>query len=172
MVKVFDKIGEFAKNTKDKANDALEVSRLNSKIGTEQGKIADAKLMIGEYYWKKAAQGETLDPQAEEICKTIREAEGEIGALKAQIERIKSGEQTAQQAGEAESARSGQASGAAKTCAQCGADNAEDAQFCKECGAKLPAPVPDEPEARAFCVGCGAPMEPGARFCGKCGQRV
>ncbi len=41
----------------------------------------------------------------------------------------------------------------AKTCPSCGAENREDAQFCKSCGARLPAPVersaPASPRVRA-----------------------
>jgi class 3 adenylate cyclase len=45
-------------------------------------------------------------------------------------------------------------------CPRCQHENAADAAFCDECGARL----------EAVCPGCGESNRPGAKFCRKCGQ--
>lgn len=52
-----------------------------------------------------------------------------------------------------------QTSGSRLECAQCGTSNAVDAEWCKECGARV---------APAECAACGASNEPDAKFCIKC----
>jgi len=52
---------------------------------------------------------------------------------------------------------------AARACGACGADNATDARFCNQCGARLAAP--------ATCA-CGAANAAGARFCQRCGKQL
>jgi hypothetical protein len=44
-------------------------------------------------------------------------------------------------------------------CPKCGFENRKEANFCKECGAKL----------ELFCPSCGHPYEPSSKFCDKCG---
>jgi class 3 adenylate cyclase/tetratricopeptide (TPR) repeat protein len=45
------------------------------------------------------------------------------------------------------------------TCSDCGTENAPDARFCKQCGARL----------GLTCSNCGLPLLPDARFCSSCG---
>jgi class 3 adenylate cyclase/tetratricopeptide (TPR) repeat protein len=47
-------------------------------------------------------------------------------------------------------------------CPRCQHENAADAAFCDECGARL----------EAVCPGCGESNRPGAKFCRKCGQAI
>jgi len=47
-------------------------------------------------------------------------------------------------------------------CPQCGAENAPNYRFCRECGAPL----------QRTCPQCGQEMEPGVKFCPYCGQRL
>ena len=47
-------------------------------------------------------------------------------------------------------------------CPRCQHDNAADAAFCDECGARL----------EAVCSGCGESNRSGAKFCRKCGQAL
>src|SRR6516164_2516819 len=44
-------------------------------------------------------------------------------------------------------------------CAKCGTDNREDAKFCKDCAAPIP----------AECSNCGAAIQHGSKFCDECG---
>ena len=50
---------------------------------------------------------------------------------------------------------------AGNPCPKCGSANANDARFCRQCGASL---------AAAECSGCGAELAADARFCGQCGK--
>ena len=55
-----------------------------------------------------------------------------------------------------------------KTCANCGAELAEEQSFCPRCGT---AAVSDLPAAR-ICTSCGSELPDGSDFCVKCGARV
>jgi class 3 adenylate cyclase/tetratricopeptide (TPR) repeat protein len=48
------------------------------------------------------------------------------------------------------------------TCSQCGADNAGDRKFCRQCGGRL----------ASICGQCGRGNDPGDRFCGECGASL
>ncbi|HEX3249233.1 MAG TPA: SPFH domain-containing protein [Pyrinomonadaceae bacterium] len=48
-------------------------------------------------------------------------------------------------------------------CPKCGHQNAPDAKFCVECGAK---------QGPATCANCQSELSPGAKFCNECGQKV
>ena len=50
-------------------------------------------------------------------------------------------------------------------CRQCGHQNAPNAKFCVECGAK-------QEQEKAKCANCQAELNPGAKFCNECGQKV
>ena len=47
-------------------------------------------------------------------------------------------------------------------CAKCNYENAPDALFCEECGARF----------EQVCPACGGANNPGAKFCRKCGDRL
>lgn len=51
-------------------------------------------------------------------------------------------------------------------CPKCGADNAREAKFCNDCGAKMEAVAQTVP-----CVKCSAPLQPGTKFCNECGAK-
>jgi len=48
-------------------------------------------------------------------------------------------------------------------CPKCGHQNAPNAKFCTECGAK---------QGPATCANCQAELTPGSKFCNECGQKV
>ena len=55
-----------------------------------------------------------------------------------------------------------------KICTNCGAQIADGAGFCPNCGTAAP---PDTPAGGSkFCSNCGSPVNPGAAFCDKCGK--
>src|SRR5262249_20254244 len=56
----------------------------------------------------------------------------------------------------------GQETGMSVICSECRHDNRPTAQFCDECGARLP----------LRCPACGTELRPSARFCDACGQAV
>ncbi|HWQ59186.1 MAG TPA: hypothetical protein VN540_09230, partial [Clostridia bacterium] len=70
---IFDKIGEFAKSTTEKAGDKIEITRINGKIRTEQQTIQGFKAELGARYWDKIASGELeADPGVVDIVEKIK----------------------------------------------------------------------------------------------------
>lgn len=86
---LLDKLNNLAKNVGDKANDAIETTKLNSRINTEKAEIANLLRQIGEYYYGKFAAGEASDPEISGLLTgieahyaAIREAEAQLRSLK------------------------------------------------------------------------------------------
>ena len=69
---IFDKVNKMAKNVTEKATEAMEITRLNTKIGEENRNILDYQKKIGEIIWSKFEAGEVLSPEIAEICENIR----------------------------------------------------------------------------------------------------
>ena len=68
----FEKVNDFAKSTADKANDSIEISKLNSRIANEQSQMRDFARELGEVYWQLiSAKTVAPAPEAEEICKKL-----------------------------------------------------------------------------------------------------
>jgi membrane protease subunit (stomatin/prohibitin family) len=156
------KINQFAKNVGDKAGGAIETSKLNSKINSEQNAIDAVMKQIGEFYYAKYAETGTIDEGAAGFCTTIDGHKTAIAEANAEIERIKAAN-TAAASAPAPSATGG------AVCTVCGKVNATDRKFCGECGGKLEIPV--APEGRV-CPACGAQAAPGLKFCGECGAKL
>ncbi|MBM6829503.1 zinc ribbon domain-containing protein [Anaerotignum lactatifermentans] len=153
-----DKLGEFAKTAADKANDSLEINRINSDIVMEQGNIQVYQTDLGKYYWAKFVMGEKLDDEAMHICDKIVAAQDRIRELETEIEAIKA-QREAEKAERAEQKRL-EAEQAAK----------EAAQRLEE--VKGDTPVAVTVDGERFCGGCGAPLAEGQKFCGSCGKAV
>ena len=146
---VLDKLSNLAKNVSDKTNEAIEITKLNSKISSEQNAISAVMKQIGEFYYNKYAETGTADEEIIKFCETIDGHNAAINEAKREIARIK-----------AEDSAVPGASGSV-TCSACGAANATDRKFCAECGGKL--------EAETRTCACGAKAAPGVKFCGDCG---
>lgn len=127
----FDKINDFAKNISDKTSDAIETSKLNSKIAAEKLAANEELLKIGQHYYDLYLAG-----QAEEAILSFCEAaKGHLDAaeqMQGEIDRIKAENE------------------AAKAAAAPSAPQAQGC-FCTNCGTKLPA-------GTRFCSGCGTPL--------------
>ena len=166
---VSDKAVEIAKNVGDKTSDMLELGKLNAQIAASKSSVEELKERLGDHYWQKFEKGETLDDDAVVLCNTIKEYMEEIEALKEQVAELK-------------------ASGSAVIlCPNCGAENADDALFCKQCGASLAAEESEEEsdetvcevttleadeEVSVICPNCGAENTPDSTFCEKCGTKL
>ena len=149
----FDKLNDFAKTVGDKAGEAIETTKLNSKINSEKSSIDTAIKKIGEYYYAKYQAGEGLPEEASALCVEIDGYNAAIAEAKAEIERIKTENEAA--------STSAPAASSDTACPSCGKSNAAGTKFCAECGGKL--------EASRICV-CGAEVAPGIKFCGECGE--
>ena len=100
----FDKINDFAKNISDKTSDAIETSKLNSKIAAEKLAANEELLKIGQHYYDLYLAG-----QAEEaILPFCEAAKGHLDAaeqMQGEIDRIKAENEAAKAAAAKEYAK-------------------------------------------------------------------
>ena len=156
-----DKLGELARTAADKANDGLEINRINSDIVIQKGNINEYQRELGMYYWARFVMGDQLDEEATAICDKIVKAQDRIKELEAEIEQVKA-DREAEKAERAEQKRleaEAAAQEAAERAAQKAAEAAGDVQITDADG-----------EVGRFCCGCGAPLAEGQKFCGSCGK--
>ena len=81
--------GDLAKQVSDKTNDALEISKLNSKIAAERLEIEKEKKKISEALFDKFAKGEEVPEEIKEFCENIKARFQNIDSLNAEIEKVK-----------------------------------------------------------------------------------
>lgn len=166
----FDKLSDVtknvAKNVTNKTNDIIEITKLNSKIAAEEGKIKELVMRLGEACLAEFNGGAKLSPAMTEICNAISESRERIESINAEVDVIKTvgsvnkhAEATRQETEELEI-----------KCPGCGALIAAGTKFCGVCGTKLPEPEPVVTEIK--CAGCGALMAAGTKFCGVCGMKL
>ena len=156
----FDKLNDLAKNVGDKANDAIETTKLNSKINTEKAAIAEEFKKIGEHYYTKHTAGETIDSEIEEFIVAIDSHKTVILEAEMQIRALKE---------EAAAPHAPIASVGSLVCPACGKQNKPGTKFCCECGGKLDVQI--QPQTRV-CPSCKAVVGEGINFCGECGTRI
>lgn len=165
-----DTLETITNNIGEKANNAVEISKLNNKLSAANKTIAATKKELGNYFWEQFQHGKTFDAKSTEMCEKIKACMGDIERIKAEIEKIK-----------------------AETppiipkkvkpvCPNCGEPAEEGMNFCGACGADLTPPqeeivaavaevVPEE-EAPVFCSKCGEKAIGAMNFCAKCGNKL
>ncbi len=126
-----EKLGNFAKNVKDKASDSLEINRINGDIFTEQRKIEVLEQNIGKIYWAKFLMGDEIDPEATELCDKIMACNDNIKKWETEIQAIREGNEKKEPSDEIEGVKMQQ------TCPNCGAPIHENGKYCIVCGHKL-----------------------------------
>ena len=131
----FDKLGDLAKNIGDKTNDAIETTKLSSKISAERSAAGEDMKKIGQHYYAKFAAGEQVSPEALEFCQAAAAHYAAAEKAQAEIDRIRAENDAARAASSAVAAPPRSAAGPA--CTSCGAVNAPGTRFCGSCGAKL-----------------------------------
>lgn len=89
MTGFLDKVGNMAKVAADKTSDAIEVTKLNSKISKEKDQIKAIKLEIAERFLAAYESGELQDEYVAEKSKAIAVCEENIEAINKEIEMIK-----------------------------------------------------------------------------------
>ena len=90
MAGFLDKVGSMAKTAADKTSDAIEVTKLNSKISKEKDKIKLIKIEIAEKFLVAHERGELEDEFVAEKSKEISECNASIESITKEIEMIKS----------------------------------------------------------------------------------
>ena len=158
----FDKLNQVAKNIGDKTSDAIETTRLNSKIAAEKLAANEELLKIGQHYYDLYLAGQA-EAEILEYCQAAKVHLDAADQMQAEIDRIKA-ENEAQKIASA-------APVGGITCPGCGASLPAGTKFCSGCGSKIEA-VPAPQTQNVFCPGCGAQLPAGTKFCNSCGQRL
>ena len=128
---LFEKLGEVAKSIGDKTNDAIETTKLNSKINSEKA-AADAELKkIGVFYYQKYTESGYAESDVLEYCIEAKahydaalEAQNEINRIKTENQEEKPTPVTQTVSREVK-------------CSSCGTLNTPGTKFCSECGKKM-----------------------------------
>ena len=153
---LLDKLNNLAATATTRANSAIETGKLNLKIATEEKKITEFTLNIGDLMVDKLDAGETFDDEIMALYASIQAAREVIAGAKADINANRPVED-------------------APLCPACGAELADHAKFCANCGAKVEEPALEVVEGEVVpstCAHCGAELERGAKFCNQCGAKV
>lgn len=79
---------DFMHTVKSEANDAMEVTKLKSKISKEKTLIKDDYQKIGEIVYKRYENG-CDDAELASIVTEITEAKGRIAQFNAEIEKVR-----------------------------------------------------------------------------------
>ena len=81
--------GDFAKQVGDKTNDALEISKLNTKISAENAEIVKEKKKLSDALFERFARGEEVPEEVKEFCDNIKSHLLNIDGFKEEIEKVK-----------------------------------------------------------------------------------
>ena len=81
--------GDFAKQVGDKTNDALEISKLNTKISAENAEIEKEKKKLSDALFERFARGEAVPEEVKEFCDNIKSHLLNIDGFKEEIEKVK-----------------------------------------------------------------------------------
>ena len=165
----FDKLNDLAKSIEDittstieKGKNAIEITKLNSKINAERSSIADNMKQIGEHYYEKYAEGEPADPAIAELLANIDRHSTAIRETEEQIRQLREEDKAAETPTAPAPAPSD-----GIICPSCGKENAVNTKFCGECGSKLEA----KPQPKS-CPSCGTTVPDGVKFCNDCGAKI
>ena len=90
MAGFLDKVGSMARTAADKTSDAIEVTKLNSKISKEKDQIKMIKIELAERFLAAYEAGELQDEYVGEKSKSILACEEYIEAIEKDIDMIKS----------------------------------------------------------------------------------
>lgn len=90
MAGFLDKVGSMARTAADKTSDAIEVTKLNSKISKEKDQIKMIKIELAERFLAAYEAGELQDEYVGEKSKAILACEENIEAIEKEIDMIKS----------------------------------------------------------------------------------
>ncbi len=160
-----DKLNTFTKNVSDKANDVIELTKLNGKINSEKAEIDSLLKQIGNHYYEKHTAGEAVDSEISELIAAVDAHNAAIRETEAQIKALR--EEPAAVAPAAAVPAAAPVGGI--VCPSCGKQNVSGTKFCSECGSKLEAPA--QPQQKV-CPSCGASVAEGIKFCSECGAKM
>ena len=123
-----DKVQDLGKSAMKKAGEGVEAGKTALKINEEKGKIKDAEIELGKFYYNQYLSGVQLDAEAAAICAAIKGHYDNIEELQQHKEDITKDSS-------AEATVTVQAEG--RFCPSCGAKQSSDSKFCASCGGKI-----------------------------------
>ncbi|SHJ69491.1 zinc ribbon domain-containing protein [Parasporobacterium paucivorans] len=132
---LFEKLGEMAKSVGDKANETIELGKLNAKINDEKLKMNVNFQKIGKYYYDRYKAGERMDGNVQSYCEDLDAASKKIDELKKELDNIKNKTDAAKAARAAEDIP--ESASESIVCENCGHLNKPGTNFCGNCGTKL-----------------------------------
>ncbi|MCX7771918.1 MAG: zinc ribbon domain-containing protein [Clostridia bacterium] len=148
----FDKLNNFANAASEKASGAIEIGKLNLKLGTEEKKIDDATMKLGASFLERLDAGSEYDEAILAIYEEIKASRAAIASIKAELANLTG----------------------AMICTSCHAKNPPESKYCRECGNKLETEAPEAPVeiVEVLCPTCGAAIEADEKFCTSCGTKL
>ncbi len=158
----FEKLNQVAKNLGDKTTDAIEITKLNTKIASENLAAAEQLKKIGEFYYQQFASGNEVAAEVMEFCIAVKAHYDAKEAAQTEIEKIKA-ENEAEKPAEEKTAE-------VNKCPSCQQENAPGTKFCQNCGMKLE--VAEIKPQSLLCPNCGVQVAQGTRFCPECGMKM
>ena len=120
-----EKVNDLVKKAGDKANELVEVGKLNLKVSTETSEVEALQKKIGEICFGKYRSGDELDPEIENLCAEIEKHKRNIAEVQRTLHKMKAS------AGDTVDMAS------MGYCPYCGAELVKDAAFCPKCGQKI-----------------------------------
>jgi len=85
----FEKLGDMAKNLGERTGNAIETSKLHSRINSEKTAAGKEMNKIGEFYYNRFVETGEAEPEVLEFCQKIKAHYEAVEGLEAEIERIK-----------------------------------------------------------------------------------
>ncbi len=86
---IFEKITDMAETAKEMASDAVDVAKLNSRIGDANKKKDRLYREIGEFYYKQFTNEEEVHPVVYAFCEEVNFVEQQIHYYEEEISKIK-----------------------------------------------------------------------------------
>ena len=157
---LFEKIGSMAKAAANSAGDAIETTKINSKIGDEQNKIRSIKVELGDFIWQRYTEGMDIGVEEMEFCQRIEACQQQINEYNAQLNALRPKEEKTEQKPIVET-----------LCASCEKPIHPGSTFCPFCGEDQSAAKTPEPGPKA-CPTCGCSVFAEAKFCPQCGGQI
>jgi len=165
----FDKLNQMAKNIGDKTSDAIETSKLNSKINAETTAAGEDLKKIGEFYYNRFISLGDAEPEVLEFCQNAKSHYDAVSEAQAEINRIKTENEAEKSIATTPVTPVAPISNTI-ICPNCGTSNGEKVKFCCSCGSKLEICV--QHPSSITCQSCNTKNEPGVKFCCECGNKL